>query len=54
MQLMPADVNQSSGMRKAPAFNRGRDALIGCANEDQYENRDAGGDEHAANGWEHG
>ena len=54
MKLVPADINHPAGMWKLPALDRGRDTLIGRADQDQEENDDAGDYEQAANGGRHG
>jgi hypothetical protein len=54
MKLVPTDIDHPTGMWKLPALDRGRDTLIGGADQDQKKNDDAGGDEQAANGARHG
>jgi len=54
MKLMPADVDESSGMRKSPSFERCRDALVGGADQQQNEECDGRRDKRAADNRSHG
>ena len=48
MKLMAADVDEASGMRKLPPFERGRRALVGGAGEHEEHEDHGGGDQDAA------
>jgi hypothetical protein len=54
MQLVPAHVDQPTRVRKPPPFQSRRHALVGSSDQDQKQDSDAGGDEHAADNRRHG
>ena len=54
MKLMPAHVDESSWMRESPSLERGRDALVGGADQQQKDECDARGDKRAADNRGHG